>query len=380
GIIFDLASLLLLKLGVDDPLGAAPMHGGCGAYGVLFTGLLAKKDYVMQSYTARTSYPYGLFYGGGGRLLACQVIGVLTVAGWTLGFMFPFFWILKRFKLLRVPPEDELQGLDISSHCSRAYYMDQVQDPSRMPQLVTWCNGATDSIAYRNKAGGAIGDAVMRPELMSSPLPQHTQQTTIATTTSTTSTSAWATSPGAFVLGDKSGRFGSKRHYQVQPLGTTANSTPQWNVRFGKERNLQEDAVESPGVATDLTQVPSRPMESQRSGSRNLDVQQGQKMQGQVKAFSMRGSPAADEEGVSTGKLKPQAVAVLATDNSNNGRTAEVAAGAAAAGVDQSPSAAPAGRILAGSRSSRSVVAPLGSGVLGAFEDGEDISVHQLIA
>lgn len=28
---------------IDDPLGAGPMHGVCGAWGVLFVGLLAKE-------------------------------------------------------------------------------------------------------------------------------------------------------------------------------------------------------------------------------------------------------------------------------------------------------------------------------------------------
>ncbi len=41
---------LLLKLQVDDPVGAAPLHGGVGIYAVLFVGLLAKHDYVKQVY------------------------------------------------------------------------------------------------------------------------------------------------------------------------------------------------------------------------------------------------------------------------------------------------------------------------------------------
>ncbi|GLC53594.1 hypothetical protein PLESTB_000766500 [Pleodorina starrii] len=176
GIIFDLACILLLKLKIDDPLGAAPMHGGCGAYGTLFAGLLAKKGYIVQSYT-RVSYPYGLFYGGGGRLLACQVIGVLTIAGWTLAWMMPFFWVLKRLNLLRVPPEEELQGLDMSRHFSRAYYMEadsynkplvsQITTSYSSPGaiVITAAGAAMGTPAGAAAAGGSsspAGDAAMR--------------------------------------------------------------------------------------------------------------------------------------------------------------------------------------------------------------------------
>lgn len=46
--IFEGACALLLKLKIDDPLSASPMHGVCGAWAVLFVGFLAKKEYVMQ--------------------------------------------------------------------------------------------------------------------------------------------------------------------------------------------------------------------------------------------------------------------------------------------------------------------------------------------
>ncbi|GIL56315.1 hypothetical protein Vafri_11700 [Volvox africanus] len=393
GIIFDLASLLLLKFGVDDPLGAAPMHGGCGAYGVLFTGLLAKKEYVMQSYTSRKSYPHGIFYGGGGRLLACQVIGVLVIAGWTLGLMFPFFWILKRFKLLRVPPEEELQGLDISRHNSRAYYMDQVQDPSFTPPLATYTNGAMGTIAFIKKGNGAVGDALMRAELMNSPPPQHKQQ--IAASTTTANTSAWAGSPRAsiIVMADKSGRFGSARHYQVPPPGAMADSTPDQTVRVGTKTLLEDGLKEPSGADADSSTsekspqpqalAPSQRMESQRSGNRNLDVQQGQQMQRQMKAPTLgpRLIELQTNGDVGTnGQLPgaPSAAVVTLQDST---------AASAAGDVNRSPSAASAGRILAGSRSSKNAVAPLGGGggwgslgVSGAFEDGADISVHRLTA
>ena len=41
--IFEGTCVLLLRLRVDDVVSAGPMHGCCGAWGVLFVGLLAKE-------------------------------------------------------------------------------------------------------------------------------------------------------------------------------------------------------------------------------------------------------------------------------------------------------------------------------------------------
>ncbi|KAK7279176.1 hypothetical protein RJT34_24222 [Clitoria ternatea] len=107
----------------DDPLEAAQLHGGCGAWGVIFTALFAKKEYVDQVYPieGRTGRPHGLFMGGGGRLLAAHVIQVLVIVGWVSATMGPLFWVLKKMKLLRISAEDELAGMDLTRHGGFAY-------------------------------------------------------------------------------------------------------------------------------------------------------------------------------------------------------------------------------------------------------------------
>lgn len=119
--LFESACWLWLKLRIDDPLCAAPMHGVCGIWACLWTGCLARQEYVGEAY-GFTDRGYGLFYpGGGGRLFACQVIGVLVIFGWITGMMVPLFFTLKMFNLLRISAEEEQAGLDVSKHGGSAY-------------------------------------------------------------------------------------------------------------------------------------------------------------------------------------------------------------------------------------------------------------------
>jgi ammonium transporter, Amt family len=75
---------LVLRIGLDDAVSASAMHGGIGVLGTLYVGLFAKGPYVLE-FLGKTKEEFdgaaykGLFYGGNGKLLACQVIGVLLV-------------------------------------------------------------------------------------------------------------------------------------------------------------------------------------------------------------------------------------------------------------------------------------------------------------
>ncbi|KAF3793473.1 Ammonium transporter 1 member 2 [Nymphaea thermarum] len=105
----------------DDPLEAAQLHGGCGMWGLIFTGLFATKNYVNEVYSNKANRPYGLFMGGGGRLLAANLIQILTIIGWVSATMGPLFFILNKLRLLRISPEDELEGMDKTRHGGLAY-------------------------------------------------------------------------------------------------------------------------------------------------------------------------------------------------------------------------------------------------------------------
>ncbi|KAL7109904.1 hypothetical protein ACP275_06G204100 [Erythranthe tilingii] len=121
------------KLEYDDPLEAAQLHGGCGAWGLLFTGLFAKKAYVNEVYPGRPDRPYGLFMGGGGKLLAAQIVQILVVAGWVTATMAPLFYGLHKMGLLRVSAKDEMAGMDMTRHGGMAYLYHDEDDTSNLP-------------------------------------------------------------------------------------------------------------------------------------------------------------------------------------------------------------------------------------------------------
>ncbi|CAN7111582.1 ammonium transporter 1 member 3-like [Brassica rapa] len=120
----------------DDPLEAAQLHGGCGAWGLIFVGLFAKEKYVNEVYGAAPGRPYGLFMGGGGKLLGAQFVQILVIAGWVSATMGTLFFILKKLDLLRISEKDEMAGMDMTRHGGFAYmYYDNDDESHRATQL-----------------------------------------------------------------------------------------------------------------------------------------------------------------------------------------------------------------------------------------------------
>jgi len=132
---------LALKIGFDDPLEATQLHGGCGAWGLIFTGLFAKEEFVIQTYDSGVSgmaRSYGLLLGGGWGLIGAQVVEVIVVIGWVTVTMGPLFYMLHKLRLLRISADEEIAGLDISSHGGYAYrdHTEDVRAPLRYTDYV----------------------------------------------------------------------------------------------------------------------------------------------------------------------------------------------------------------------------------------------------
>ncbi|MFZ5630631.1 MAG: ammonium transporter [Spirochaetota bacterium] len=115
GILVVYGVLLLDWLQIDDPVGAVSVHGFAGAWGTLAVGLFANPNYGAG--------PAGLFYGGGTAQLAAQALGVGAGFLWAFPVSFAVFTLMKYIPFigLRVPPSEEIEGLDIIEHGIEAY-------------------------------------------------------------------------------------------------------------------------------------------------------------------------------------------------------------------------------------------------------------------
>nr|WP_246041663.1 ammonium transporter [Desulfoglaeba alkanexedens] len=101
------------RLGYDDSLDVVGVHGVGGLWGALATGLFA-------STAANPDGVNGLFFGNAHQFFI-QAVGAAAA----LVYSFVLSWVL--FKLidavigLRVPLEDEVQGLDLTQHSETGY-------------------------------------------------------------------------------------------------------------------------------------------------------------------------------------------------------------------------------------------------------------------
>ncbi len=113
GIICYLAVMAKPKLGYDDSLDVVGVHCVGGIWGALATGLFA-------STLVNSGGANGLFFGNPGQLLI-QFIAVLATLAYSFVISFILFKILDATMGLRVSPESEVAGLDITEHRETGY-------------------------------------------------------------------------------------------------------------------------------------------------------------------------------------------------------------------------------------------------------------------
>ncbi len=97
GVLVVVGINLLDKLCIDDPVGAWPVHGLCGVWGVLAAGIF------------------------GDAAFGVQLLGAVVIPLWAFITMLCLFLILKGLGVLRVNEREELRGLDIGEHGEEAY-------------------------------------------------------------------------------------------------------------------------------------------------------------------------------------------------------------------------------------------------------------------
>ena len=85
---------------IDDVLGVWPLHGLCGAWGGIACGVFGQK-----------------FLGGiGGVSFVSQLLGTLAGVAWALVGGFVVYGVLSRTVGLRLTPEQEYDGADLTIH------------------------------------------------------------------------------------------------------------------------------------------------------------------------------------------------------------------------------------------------------------------------
>lgn len=109
-------SVLKHKLGYDDSLDAFGVHGMCGVWGALATGLFATPEI--------NEVGKGLFYGNPGQLWI-QIVSIIATALFTaIGTLVVLYLTRLLTNGLRVDSDEEVAGLDNAIHGERAFDLD----------------------------------------------------------------------------------------------------------------------------------------------------------------------------------------------------------------------------------------------------------------
>ncbi|MGK7890423.1 MAG: ammonium transporter [Leptolyngbyaceae cyanobacterium] len=125
GVVVPLLTRLLDWWEIDDPVGAVPVHLGCGIWGTLAVGLfsIGPDSGYDWAYTSGGGPDIGLLSGGDPRQLIIQFLGVVTVFLFISLFSGIAFYVLNLMADgIRVSDAEELDGLD------KFTFEDRVQD------------------------------------------------------------------------------------------------------------------------------------------------------------------------------------------------------------------------------------------------------------
>jgi ammonium transporter, Amt family len=112
GAIAVVGVLAVERAGIDDPIGAVAVHGMAGVWGTLATGIFAVPA-LAENLATGTG---GLVYTGSFGQLGTQALGLVAVGAFTFGTSFAALWLMKATFGIRVEPEVETAGLDVSEH------------------------------------------------------------------------------------------------------------------------------------------------------------------------------------------------------------------------------------------------------------------------
>jgi len=163
GAIVVFGILLVERLRIDDPIGAIAAHGLAGVWGTLSLGFLAAPGLVEKVGIGEA----GLLYGGGPRQLGVQALGLLAVGAFTFTAAFAVLWTMKAVAGIRVEPEVETAGLDVSEHGMWGYPEFYIPVPGGYGTEAHGHLGLGHAHAARPTHANALAQATPAPEASS---------------------------------------------------------------------------------------------------------------------------------------------------------------------------------------------------------------------
>jgi ammonium transporter, Amt family len=109
---FFATSFLKRKLHIDDSLDVSPVHGVGGVIGTLLTGVFAAVPLGGAGFALDHSM---------GEQIVVQILGILAAVVWCGGMTWVILKLVGAMVGLRVPEDQETQGLDLTTHGERGY-------------------------------------------------------------------------------------------------------------------------------------------------------------------------------------------------------------------------------------------------------------------
>lgn len=239
GIIANGIGGVLVRFGIDDPVGVVGVHLIAGAFGTIVPGLFGSK---------------GVFVTGSFTQLGVQVLGLVAMLGWTLATSAMFLFVVDLSVGLRVPAHHERIGLDQTEHNMVLIRLDDLGDDSSdeeddqpstrdgaaTPSVRSWKSGEAHTILQGSKrvvtdtgAADSVGSDSKRN------LGPPAASTAGQVESSIPSSPAPTMDEGSTMLGKRAGSlYRTVSHYLAKQAPT---ETSHGNLATGR---LKEDAAE----------------------------------------------------------------------------------------------------------------------------------------
>ena len=120
---YFLGQFILEKTGIDDAIGAFPVHGMGGIWGIIATGFFNFNDMKGVFYMAGTGY----------TVIGWQFIGIIAIIAWVALMTSVLMVVLKFAGILRIEEGIEVEGMDRNFHERK---LSGIPENSVVPEIV----------------------------------------------------------------------------------------------------------------------------------------------------------------------------------------------------------------------------------------------------